>query len=180
MDDRRCSIEEHIFEALAALRGKHEQKAWAKRLFPARGSLYFPDDAATNASWLNARLKRDLGLDELDRVEFAMSLEGELDIRIDDHQFEKLERIGEVVDYVRRAMIAVLPAGTRGMQARCLECTKPIRRSGDPAAHCLPCGGSDVRDGVIPDIENIESATARRHASLKWPGGCEPLFKGCV
>jgi len=42
----------------------------------------------------------DLGADSLDQVELVMAFEEEFDIEILDGEAEKLETVGQVVDYV--------------------------------------------------------------------------------
>ena len=43
---------------------------------------------------------QDLGADSLDIVEVVMEIEEEFDITIPDSAFEKMENVGEIVDYV--------------------------------------------------------------------------------
>ena len=50
-------------------------------------------DAQTN-------LKRDLGADSLDKVEVAMKLEEEFDINIPDDAAEKIQTVGQAIDYI--------------------------------------------------------------------------------
>jgi acyl carrier protein len=42
----------------------------------------------------------DLHFDSLDVVEFAMEVEDELEVSISDDQIEKLQTVGDVIDYV--------------------------------------------------------------------------------
>ena len=56
-------------------------------------------DAATvttQASFVN-----DLGADSLDTVELVMALEEEFDIEIPDEEAEKIQTVGQAVDYVK-------------------------------------------------------------------------------
>ena len=48
-----------------------------------------------------SRLGEDLGMDELDRVEFTMQLEGEFGILIDDELSDQWTRLSDVVESVK-------------------------------------------------------------------------------
>ncbi|PKM63667.1 MAG: acyl carrier protein [Firmicutes bacterium HGW-Firmicutes-20] len=56
---------------------------------------------ATNISedrlTLESRIKEDLLLDSLTRLELVLDLEGEFDIQIHTHELEKLKTFGDVV-----------------------------------------------------------------------------------
>lgn len=43
----------------------------------------------------------DLGADSLDIVELIMALEGEFDMEIPDEEAEKINTVGNVVDYIK-------------------------------------------------------------------------------
>lgn len=43
----------------------------------------------------------DLGADSLDIVELIMALEEEFDIEIPDEEAEKIQSVGDVVDYIK-------------------------------------------------------------------------------
>ena len=43
----------------------------------------------------------DLGADSLDIVELIMALEEEFDIEIPDEEAEKIQTVGDVVDYIK-------------------------------------------------------------------------------
>ncbi|MFC4735569.1 acyl carrier protein [Bacillus daqingensis] len=47
-----------------------------------------------------ATFKDDLGADSLDVVELVMELEDEFDLEISDEDAEKIETVGDVVDYI--------------------------------------------------------------------------------
>jgi acyl carrier protein len=56
-------------------------------------------DAATvnpQASFVN-----DLGADSLDTVELVMALEEEFDIEIPDEAAEKIQTVGQAIDYIK-------------------------------------------------------------------------------
>ncbi len=56
-------------------------------------------DAATvtpPASFVN-----DLGADSLDTVELVMALEEEFDIEIPDEEAEKIQTVGQAIDYIK-------------------------------------------------------------------------------
>ena len=56
-------------------------------------------DAATvnpQASFVN-----DLGADSLDTVELVMALEEEFDIEIPDEEAEKIQSVGQAIDYIK-------------------------------------------------------------------------------
>lgn len=53
----------------------------------------------TQASFVN-----DLGADSLDTVELVMALEEEFDIEIPDEQAEKIQSVGQAVDYIKANM----------------------------------------------------------------------------
>jgi len=50
---------------------------------------------------LEASFKDDLGADSLDIVELVMELEDEFELEISDEDAEKINRVGEVVDYIK-------------------------------------------------------------------------------
>lgn len=54
------------------------------------------DDVTSEATFLG-----DLGADSLDLVELIMALEEEFDIEIPDEDAEKLQTVGDAVDYIR-------------------------------------------------------------------------------
>ena len=45
----------------------------------------------------------DLGADSLDTVELVMELEEEFDISIPEDSAEKIQRVGEAIDYIENA-----------------------------------------------------------------------------
>jgi acyl carrier protein len=45
----------------------------------------------------------DLGADSLDTVELVMELEEEFDISIPDEAAEKIQKVGEAVDFIEKA-----------------------------------------------------------------------------
>ena len=45
----------------------------------------------------------DLGADSLDTVELVMELEEEFDINIPDDAAEKIQRVGEAIDFIDKA-----------------------------------------------------------------------------
>ena len=53
-------------------------------------------EVTTQASFVN-----DLGADSLDTVELVMALEEEFDIEIPDEQAEKIQTVGQAVDYIK-------------------------------------------------------------------------------
>ena len=44
----------------------------------------------------------DLGADSLDTVELVMALEEEFDVEIPDEEAEKIKRVGEAIDYIKK------------------------------------------------------------------------------
>lgn len=48
----------------------------------------------------------DLGADSLDTVELVMELEEEFDISIPEDSAEKIQRVGEAIDYIEKAQKA--------------------------------------------------------------------------
>ncbi len=48
----------------------------------------------------------DLGADSLDQVELIMELEREFDITIPDESAEKIQTVGEAIDYIEKALTA--------------------------------------------------------------------------
>ena len=48
----------------------------------------------------------DLGADSLDTVELVMELEEEFDISIPEDQAEKIQRVGEAIEYIEKAQQA--------------------------------------------------------------------------
>ena len=57
------------------------------------------EDVTTNASFVD-----DLGADSLDTVELVMALEEEFDIEIPDEEAEKIQSVGQAVDYIKAHM----------------------------------------------------------------------------
>jgi acyl carrier protein len=55
-----------------------------------------PEEVTTDASFIN-----DLGADSLDTVELVMALEEEFDIEIPDEEAEKLQSVGQAIDYIK-------------------------------------------------------------------------------
>jgi acyl carrier protein len=49
---------------------------------------------------LEASFKEDLGADSLDVVELVMELEDEFDMEISDEDAEKMNTVGDVVNYI--------------------------------------------------------------------------------
>ena len=56
------------------------------------------EEAVLQASFID-----DLGADSLDIVELVMSLEEEFDIEIPDEDAEKIQTIGDAIDYLKQA-----------------------------------------------------------------------------
>jgi acyl carrier protein len=56
-------------------------------------------EVTTQASFVN-----DLGADSLDTVELVMALEEEFDIEIPDEEAEKIQNVGQAVDYIKAHM----------------------------------------------------------------------------
>ena len=50
---------------------------------------------------LDASIKDDLGADSLDLFEMVMSLEDEFDVEIPTEELEKMETVGDVVEYIK-------------------------------------------------------------------------------
>ena len=48
----------------------------------------------------NAHFVNDLGADSLDTVELVMALEEEVDTEIPDEQAEKIQTVGQAIDYI--------------------------------------------------------------------------------
>lgn len=48
----------------------------------------------------DAKFVEDLGADSLDQVELIMSLEDEFDLKIPEEEAEKLQTVGNAVDYI--------------------------------------------------------------------------------
>ena len=53
-----------------------------------------------------AKFIEDLGADSLDTVELVMELEEEFDISIPEDSAEKIQRVGEAIDYIEKAQKA--------------------------------------------------------------------------
>ena len=51
---------------------------------------------------LNTNIHEDLDADSLDAVEIIMTIEDEFDVEIPDDIAEKLQTIGQIVDYLER------------------------------------------------------------------------------
>jgi acyl carrier protein len=48
-----------------------------------------------------AKLVEDLGADSLDVVELVMALEENFDVTVDEDEQDKLETVGQIIDYVK-------------------------------------------------------------------------------
>jgi len=48
-----------------------------------------------------ASFVNDLGADSLDTVELVMALEEEFDVEIPDDQAEKIQSVGQAIDYIK-------------------------------------------------------------------------------
>ncbi|GHT50132.1 acyl carrier protein [Endomicrobiia bacterium] len=55
-----------------------------------------PVEVVTGASFVN-----DLGADSLDTVELVMAFEEEFDIEIPDEEAEKIQTVGNAIDYIK-------------------------------------------------------------------------------
>ena len=49
----------------------------------------------------NARFIEDLGADSLDQVELVMALEEEFGMEIPDEEAEKIQTVGQAIDYIK-------------------------------------------------------------------------------
>ena len=49
-----------------------------------------------------AKLIEDLGADSLDAVELVMAIEEEFGIEVPDEQAEKLQVVGDIIDYIEK------------------------------------------------------------------------------
>jgi acyl carrier protein len=61
------------------------------------------EQLGVDASEVNpqASFVNDLGADSLDTVELVMALEEEFDVEIPDDQAEKIQTVGQAVDYIK-------------------------------------------------------------------------------
>jgi acyl carrier protein len=59
-----------------------------------------PAEVVTDASFVN-----DLGADSLDTVELVMAFEEEFDIEISDEAAEKIQTVGNAVDYIKTNVV---------------------------------------------------------------------------
>ena len=55
-----------------------------------------PEEVTNEASFIN-----DLGADSLDTVELVMALEEEFDMEIPDEEAEKLQNVGQSIEYIK-------------------------------------------------------------------------------
>ena len=56
---------------------------------------------ADTAVTMEASFKEDLKVDSLDLFEMVMSLEDEFDVEIPTEELEKMETVGDVVEYIK-------------------------------------------------------------------------------
>jgi len=61
------------------------------------------EQLGVDASEVNpqASFVNDLGADSLDTVELVMALEEEFDVEIPDDQAEKIQSVGQAIDYIK-------------------------------------------------------------------------------
>lgn len=86
----------------------------------------------------STELVKDLGADDLDRVELVLELEEEFDITIADDAAEKFQTVGQMIDHV-----------TKALKARKAEARKgPSYQRGWPARPAGDTIASDRRDRV--------------------------------
>ena len=57
--------------------------------------------ADANSITPQASFVNDLGADSLDTVELVMALEEEFDIEIPDDEAEKIQTVGQAIDYIK-------------------------------------------------------------------------------
>lgn len=51
---------------------------------------------------MDSNLIEDLGADSLDIVELSLVLEDEFDTTVEDEDFEELQTVGDIVEYIER------------------------------------------------------------------------------
>jgi acyl carrier protein len=56
----------------------------------------------------DTRLREDLGIDSLSLIDFAVAAEDTFGIRISDEDLERLQAVGDVIDYFRNAFVKVI------------------------------------------------------------------------
>jgi len=56
---------------------------------------------------LQAQFVNDLGADSLDTVELVMALEEEFDIEIPDEEAEKIQTVGQALDFIKNRLTKV-------------------------------------------------------------------------
>jgi acyl carrier protein len=78
-----ASVEERVIDIVAEQLGIEKEKIT-------------PDTSFVN----------DLGADSLDTVELVMELEEEFDINIPDDAAEKIQKVGEAIDYIKKTKAA--------------------------------------------------------------------------
>jgi len=49
-------------------------------------------------------LIKDLGMDDLDKIEIVMALEEEFEMTISDEESNKWETVGNIIDYIKKAV----------------------------------------------------------------------------
>ena len=62
--------------------------------------LFAEENEVTN----EAHIMNDLGADSLDLVEFIMELEKEFEIQISDEDAEKIETVGQAIEYLEKVV----------------------------------------------------------------------------
>lgn len=56
-------------------------------------------------------IQNDLGADSLDMIDLLIAINDKFDIQISEEQFENLRTIGELTEYICRALIAMATGG---------------------------------------------------------------------
>ncbi|MBI4657120.1 MAG: acyl carrier protein [Elusimicrobia bacterium] len=72
----------------------------------ARVKKIITEQLAVDASEVtpDAQFVQDLGADSLDTVELVMALEEEFDIEIPDEEAEKIQTVGQAMDYIKNKL----------------------------------------------------------------------------
>ena len=89
---------------VSPLQPNHYETIMSEKSIEDRVKDIIVDQLGVNADQVtpDAKFIEDLGADSLDTVELVMAFEEEFDIEVPDEEAEKLQSVGDVIEYVKK------------------------------------------------------------------------------